>query len=132
MIFPAQAPAQLHSIHAREHEIEHEEVWRRAVQLLERIEQDAVVARVGALRQAMGPDFGIAVDFHGRVHRPMARQLAKELDPFHLMFLEEPVLSEHLVRLALEAPAGTLHWPTSAPLQPQASTLPSLCFGPSA
>ncbi len=48
-----------------------------------------------ALRDAMGPDFGIAVDFHGRVHRPMARQLAKELDPFHLMFIEEPVLSEH-------------------------------------
>jgi len=60
---------------------------------------DQVVARVGALRQAMGPEFGIAVDFHGRVHRPMAKQLAKELDPFHLMFLEEPVLSEHLEAL---------------------------------
>lgn len=56
---------------------------------------DAVIARVGALRDAMGPDFGIAVDFHGRVHRPMAKQLAKALDPFHLMFIEEPVLSEH-------------------------------------
>jgi galactonate dehydratase len=56
---------------------------------------DAVIARVGALRAAMGPDFGIAVDFHGRVHRPMAKQLAKELDPFHLMFIEEPALSEH-------------------------------------
>jgi len=56
---------------------------------------DQVVARVGALRQAMGPDFGVAVDFHGRLHRGMAKQLAKELDPFHLMFLEEPVLSEH-------------------------------------
>ena len=56
---------------------------------------DAVIARVGALRAAMGLDFGIAVDFHGRVHRPMAKQLAKELDPFHLMFIEEPVLSEH-------------------------------------
>jgi galactonate dehydratase len=60
---------------------------------------DQVVERVGALRQAMGPDFGIAVDFHGRVHRAMAKQLAKELDPFHLMFLEEPVLSEHLEAL---------------------------------
>jgi galactonate dehydratase len=56
---------------------------------------DAVIARVGRLREAMGPDFGIAVDFHGRVHRPMARQLAKELDSFRLMFIEEPVLSEH-------------------------------------
>ena len=56
---------------------------------------DAVVARVAAVREAMGPDFGIAVDFHGRVHRPMAKQLAKELDPYRLMFIEEPVLSEH-------------------------------------
>jgi galactonate dehydratase len=56
---------------------------------------DAVLARVSALRDAMGPDFGIAVDFHGRLHRPMAKVLAKELDPFRLMFIEEPVLSEH-------------------------------------
>jgi len=56
---------------------------------------DAVIARVAALREAMGPDFGIAVDFHGRLHRPMAKVLAKELDPYRLMFIEEPVLSEH-------------------------------------
>jgi len=56
---------------------------------------DQAVARIGALRDAMGPDFGIAVDFHGRLHKPMAKQLAKEIDPFHLMFIEEPVLSEH-------------------------------------
>jgi galactonate dehydratase len=56
---------------------------------------DAVLARVAALRETMGPDFGIAVDFHGRLHRPMAKVLAKELDPFRLMFIEEPVLSEH-------------------------------------
>jgi len=56
---------------------------------------DQAVARIGALRDAMGPDFGIAVDFHGRLHKPMAKQLAKEIDSFHLMFIEEPVLSEH-------------------------------------
>ncbi|MTJ80973.1 MAG: galactonate dehydratase [Telmatospirillum sp.] len=56
---------------------------------------DAVLARVQAIRDAMGPDFGIGVDFHGRVHRPMAKVLAKELEPFKLMFIEEPVLSEH-------------------------------------
>jgi galactonate dehydratase len=56
---------------------------------------DAVLARVQAIREALGPDFGIAVDFHGRVHRPMAKVLAKELEPYRLMFIEEPVLSEH-------------------------------------
>ena len=56
---------------------------------------DAVVERVAAVREAMGPDFGIAVDFHGRVHRPMAKVLAKALEPYKLMFIEEPVLSEN-------------------------------------
>ncbi len=56
---------------------------------------DAVLARVGAIREACGADFGIAVDFHGRVHKPMAKVLAHALDPFRLMFIEEPVLSEH-------------------------------------
>ncbi len=60
---------------------------------------DAALARVAALREAMGPEFGIAVDFHGRLHRPMAKVLAKELDPFRLMFIEEPVLSEHVEAL---------------------------------
>ncbi|WP_419729897.1 galactonate dehydratase [Lichenicola sp.] len=56
---------------------------------------DAVLARVAAIRDEMGPDFGIGVDFHGRVHKPMAKVLVKELEPFHLMFIEEPILSEN-------------------------------------
>jgi galactonate dehydratase len=54
------------------------------------------VSNIGAVRDAVGPDVGIAVDFHGRVHKPMAKVLLHELEPFHLMFVEEPVLSEHL------------------------------------
>jgi galactonate dehydratase len=69
---------------------------------------DAAVARVAALRAAMGPDFGIAVDFHGRVHRPMARLLARALEPFKPMFIEEPVLSEHADALgAIAGQCGT-------------------------
>jgi len=56
---------------------------------------EAVVERVAAVRDATEPAFGIAVDFHGRVHKPMAKVLAKELEPFHLMFIEEPVLCEN-------------------------------------
>jgi galactonate dehydratase len=50
--------------------------------------------RVAAVREAV-PDLGIAVDFHGRVHKPMAKVLLKELEPYRLMFIEEPVLSEN-------------------------------------
>lgn len=60
---------------------------------------DAVVERVDAIRKAVGPYFGIGVDFHGRVHKPMAKVLAKALDPYRLMFIEEPVLDENLEAL---------------------------------
>jgi galactonate dehydratase len=55
----------------------------------------AALDRVAAVRDAV-PELGIAVDFHGRVHKPMAKVLLKELEPYRLMFIEEPVLSEHL------------------------------------
>ena len=54
-----------------------------------------VVDRVQAIREALGDDFGIAVDFHGRVHKPMAKMLAEALNPLHPMFLEEVVLPEN-------------------------------------
>ncbi len=56
---------------------------------------DAAVARVASVRQQVGNDFSIAVDFHGRVHKPMAKMLIKELEPYHLMFVEEPILPMH-------------------------------------
>jgi galactonate dehydratase len=56
---------------------------------------DRAIANVAAIREAVGPHFGIGVDFHGRVHKPMAKVLVKELEPYRLMFIEEPVLSEH-------------------------------------
>jgi galactonate dehydratase len=60
---------------------------------------DQIIRRIGLVRDAVGNDFGIAVDFHGRVHRAMAKALVRELDPLRLMFIEEPVLSEHLEAL---------------------------------
>jgi galactonate dehydratase len=61
---------------------------------------EAAVGRVAAIRDALGKDFGIAVDFHGRVHQAMARVLMKELEPYHLMFIEEPVLIENIEAFA--------------------------------
>lgn len=54
-----------------------------------------VVDRVASIREAVGYDLNIGVDFHGRVHKPMAKVLAKELEPYKLMFLEEVVLPEN-------------------------------------
>ncbi len=55
-----------------------------------------VIDNIAAAREAAGPHIDIAVDFHGRVHKPMARVLLRELEPFKLMFIEEPVRSEEI------------------------------------
>ncbi|KZT01072.1 enolase C-terminal domain-like protein [Laetiporus sulphureus 93-53] len=47
------------------------------------------VARVSDVK-TLGLDVG--VDFHGRVHKGMAKQLAKLLEPLQPLFIEEPLL----------------------------------------
>jgi galactonate dehydratase len=54
---------------------------------------DAVVERAAAVK-AEGLDVGL--DFHGRVHKPMARRLAERLQEIEPLFIEEPLLSENI------------------------------------
>lgn len=56
---------------------------------------DQALKRVAAVREVVGNSIGIGIDFHGRVHKSMAKVLAKELEPLHPMFIEEPVLPEN-------------------------------------
>ena len=56
---------------------------------------DRVLKRVAALREAVGMSVDVGIDFHGRLHKPMAKVLAKELEQYHPMFIEEPVLPEN-------------------------------------
>lgn len=56
---------------------------------------DELLGRVEVLRDYFGNDIDIAVDFHGRVHKPMAKVLINELSSYRLMFIEEPLLPEH-------------------------------------
>lgn len=59
------------------------------------VKVDEVVQRVETIRNTAGRDLGIGIDFHGRVHKPMAKVLFKALSPYDIMFIEEPVLSEN-------------------------------------
>ncbi|WP_020007647.1 galactonate dehydratase [Salinicoccus albus] len=65
---------------------------------------DEVLARVSSIREKCGKDFGVGIDFHGRAHKAMAKILARELEQFRPMFIEEPVLpenNEHLKDIAM-------------------------------
>ncbi|MEM8683553.1 MAG: galactonate dehydratase, partial [Pseudomonadota bacterium] len=55
---------------------------------------DKVIDRVRLIREAFGNTIDFGLDFHGRVSVPMAKVLLRELEPFHPMFVEEPVLAE--------------------------------------
>jgi galactonate dehydratase len=56
---------------------------------------EEAVERVQSIRDAVGLNLDIALDFHGRVHKGMAKVLIRELEPFKLLFIEEPVLTEN-------------------------------------
>ncbi|KAK4687463.1 galactonate dehydratase, partial [Tremellales sp. Uapishka_1] len=53
---------------------------------------DATVQRLADIK-SIGLDVGL--DFHGRVHKPLAKQLAKLLEPHRPLFIEEPLLPGH-------------------------------------
>jgi galactonate dehydratase len=55
---------------------------------------DAAIAKVAAVRDALGMTVDFGLDFHGRVAAPMAKVLLRELEPYRPLFVEEPVLAE--------------------------------------
>ena len=60
----------------------------------QRIFRDSV-ERVRQVREGLGPDADICLDYHGRSFSPTeAIRLARAIEPYHPLFLEEPALSE--------------------------------------
>lgn len=55
---------------------------------------------IRTVREAVGFGIGLGVDFHGRVHKGMAKGFMKDLEELKPMFIEEPVLSENLEAFA--------------------------------
>ncbi len=68
---------------------------------------DAGVAKVRAVREAVGPEVELMIDAHGRLAPAVAMRAAAALAPFGIMFFEEPCLPTHgpaLTRLARKSP----------------------------
>ena len=55
-----------------------------------------MVDQMSAARQAVGPNVDICADMHARYDYPTAQQVAKRLEPLHLMWLEEPIPAENV------------------------------------
>lgn len=74
---------------------------------------DDVLTRVGSIRDEFGVGIDLALDFHGRVPRSVAKILLRELEPFRPMWVEEPMTPEtddslrHLAGLGSSVPIAT-------------------------
>lgn len=61
---------------------------------------DQIVTQISDLRSAVGTDMDLGLDFHGRVHWPMAKVLLKELEHLRPMFVEDAVVSSQIEAMA--------------------------------
>lgn len=97
------------------------------------------VERFARIREAVGSEMDIAIDLHGRFSPAMAIRLARQLEPYYPMFIEEPTLPENvdtLVRVAhsTSIPIATgerlfTRWGFREVLEKQAAVIvqPDLC-----
>ena len=74
-----------------------EDDWNRS---LSRRQIDRMVGQVDAIRAGVGDEVALAIDMHARFDVPSAIRAARALEPFDLMWLEEPVPPENLAALA--------------------------------
>ncbi len=64
---------------------------------------DSCVEKIAAIRGAIPRNVDIAVDMHGRFSPAMSIRIAKELEQFGILFMEEPCLPENVDALAMIA-----------------------------
>ncbi len=58
-----------------------------------------VVNGIGEMRENLGPDIDIGIDFHAKTSPAVASILVKECEPFNLMFIEEPCPPENVAAM---------------------------------
>jgi galactonate dehydratase len=89
----------------------------------------AVVDRVAAAREVLGPHRDVAVDFHGRFSPAGARRVLHEIAPLHPLFVEEPLLPEQGHLLPALVASTPVPLATGERLYGRAEFLPALTAG---
>jgi galactonate dehydratase len=67
----------------------------------------AAVKHMQVLRENLGPELDIAVDFHAKTSPSVASVIVKEVEPLHLLFIEEPCPPENVKAMARIAKRST-------------------------
>lgn len=68
---------------------------------------DAAIKGMQLLREGLGPDIDIGVDFHAKTSPSVASILVKEVEPLNLLFIEEPCPPENVAAMARIARRST-------------------------
>lgn len=68
---------------------------------------DRAVKAMQTMREGLGPDIDIAVDFHAKTSPSVASILVKEVEPLNLLFIEEPCPPENVRAMARIARRST-------------------------
>ncbi|HEX6355689.1 galactonate dehydratase [Actinophytocola sp.] len=92
-------------------------------------EAGALVRRAEQARAVLGDERDFAIDFHGRVSPAMARRLLAMLADVAPMFVEEPVLPEHLHMIGSLVEASTVPLATGERLYSRWDFLAPLAAG---
>jgi galactonate dehydratase len=66
------------------------------------------VDQIALLREGLGPDIDIAVDFHAKTSPSVASIIIKEVEPLNLLFVEEPCPPENVKAMARIARRSTV------------------------
>jgi galactonate dehydratase len=65
------------------------------------------VTRLQLMREGLGPDIDIGIDFHAKTSPSVASILVKEVEPLKLLFIEEPCPPENVAAMARIARRST-------------------------
>ena len=68
---------------------------------------DRAIKAIQLLRETLGPDIDIAVDFHAKTSPSVASIIVKEVEPLNLLFVEEPCPPENIQAMAKIARRST-------------------------
>jgi galactonate dehydratase len=68
---------------------------------------DQAIKRLQMIREAIGPDIDIAVDFHAKTSPSVASVILKEIEPLNLLFVEELCPPENIKAMARASKRST-------------------------
>jgi galactonate dehydratase len=88
-----------------------------------------IVERLTAARSVLGDSLDVAIDLHGRVGVAGARRILHAVEDLHPLFVEEPVLPEHLRHLPSIVDGSTVPIALGERLYSRSEFLPALDAG---